>query len=83
MVKDVINGFILVEIGHFDSKMSFLVKIVKFGDQYDVIGQNFVVGRKYFFLKTVSKMISVRFINITFVKSIIYGVNLVKIGHFL
>ena len=38
---------------------------ILFGDQNDVIGKNFVLGRKYFFLKTVSKIISVRFINIT------------------
>ena len=53
-----------------------------FGDQNDVIGPHFRVGRKYFFLKTVSKVILVSFINITLAKNVINGVNLVKIGHF-
>ena len=43
---------------------------------------NFGVGRKKFFLETVSTIISVRFINITLVKNFINGVNLVKMGHF-
>ena len=43
---------------------------------------NFGVGRKYVFLKPVSKVILVRFINITVVKDTINGFNLVKIGHF-
>ena len=36
------------------------------------------VGRKYCFLKTVSKVILVRFINITVVKNVINGFNLIK-----
>ena len=54
------------------------MKMVKIGTFWG--GKNvvikFCVGRKYFFLKTVSKIISVRFINITIVKSGINGVNL-------
>ena len=42
----------------------------------------FCGGTKIFFLKTVSKVILVRFINITVVKNVINGFNLVKIGHF-
>ena len=44
----------------FGQNMSFLVKLIKFGtfwDQNDVIGPPFREGRKYFFLKTVSKVI--------------------------
>ena len=44
---------------------SFLVKMVKFGsfwDQNDIIDPDFRVGRNYFFLKTVSNVILVRFI---------------------
>ena len=47
-----------------------------------VIDLNFVVGRKYFILKTVSKVILFQFINTTVMKDVIHGFNLVKIGHF-
>ena len=79
MVKNVINGFNLVKIGHFWRKWS---KVAYFGSQNDVICQNFWVGRKYFFLKTVSKVVLARFINLTVVKDVINGFNFVKIGHF-
>ena len=47
------------------------------------LGQNFGVGRKYFLPKTLSKIISVRFIIITsVVKTIINGVDLIKVDYF-
>ena len=61
-----------------------------FRDQNSVIVQIFVVGRKYFCLKTFTKIISVRFITITLVISVINGgqfgqtrsflVKMIKIG---
>ena len=59
LVKNVINGLNLVKIGHFWLKWS---NLGYFGDQNDVIGPHFRVGRKYFFLKTVSNVILVGFI---------------------
>ena len=79
LVKNVINGVNLVKIGHFWSKCT---KFGHFGGQNDVIGKNFGAGRKYFFLKTVSKAILVRFINMTFIKNDINGFNFMKIGNF-
>ena len=71
----------------------FLVKMENldhFRDQNSVIVQIFVVGRKYFSRKTFTKIISVRFITITLVISVINGgqfgqtrsflVKMIKIG---
>ena len=78
LVKSVINGLNLVKLSHFWWKWS---KLGHFVGQNDVIIQNFRVGRK-FFIKTVSKVILVGFINITVVKNVINGFNCVKISHF-
>ena len=58
LVKYVINGANLVKIGNFWWKWS---NLGHFGDQNDVIDPPFKEGRKYFFRKSVSKVISVRF----------------------
>ena len=69
-----------------------MLKIGSFWGQNDVIGLNFRVGRKYFFLKTVPKIIVVRFIIITVVRNVLnegqYGetrsflMKMIKIGSF-
>ena len=58
------------------------------GQNWVIFGQNDVIGpnlgevvNKVLLLKF-GKIISVRFINITLVKNVMNGVNLVKIGHF-
>ena len=53
-VKNVIICVNLVKIGHFWKKLS---NLGHFGVENDAIGPPFRVGRKYFFLKTVSNVI--------------------------
>ena len=76
LVNNVINEVNLIKIGQFWGKWS---KLGHFGGKKDVVGLNFGMGRKYFFLKTFSK---VRFINLTVIKNVIKGFNLVNIAHF-
>ena len=57
--KHVINGVNLFKIGHFGENEQIWDIL---GTKNDVIGPPFRVGRKYFFLKTVSKVILVTFI---------------------
>ena len=52
-----------------------------FGGKNDAVGLIFGVGAKYFLLKTVSKVVLARFINLNVVKDVINGFNFVKIGH--
>ena len=55
------------------------------GPNWIILGVNrsiFWAGTKIFFLKTVSKAILVRFINITLIKNVINGFNFMKIGNF-
>ena len=59
---------------------SFFSENGEFGGLNDV-GSKFWGGTKIFFLKTVSKVILVGSINITVVKDVINGFNLVKICH--
>ena len=57
-------------------------KLGHFVGQNDVNIQNLRVGRNDFFLKTVSKVILVGFINITVVKNVIGVFNCIKKAHF-
>ena len=79
-------GSIVSKLVILSQNSTFLVKMVKIGSFW---GQKWCRRSKFwgrtkiFFLKTVFKIMVIRFIIITLVKSDINAVNLVKIGHFL
>ena len=78
LVKSVINWVNLVKIGHFGWKWS---KIRSFWPKWRHRPKFRESGKIFFSLK-VLKIISVSFMEINWVKIVINGVNLVKIGHF-
>ena len=78
LVKNIIYWVNLVKKGNHRWKLS---KWVHFWCKIPSYIQIFLVVRKCFFLETVSKIISVRFIKITLDKDIINWINLVKIGY--
>ena len=82
LVKYVINAENLVKIGHF------FVKMVKIGSFWHILGAKMTSYVKIWgkwlnnVFQKVSKIISVRFMDIKLVRNVINCVNLVKIGHF-
>ena len=69
----------MVKIGHFLWKWS---KLGHFGDRNDDVGQNFVMGQTKCFFELSQKSFQSGLLTY-FWSHVIYGVNLVGIGHFV